>query len=230
MRFFALLKKELRECLPWLVLAAAFLLIVGSIQLSDRLQPDIGSRYRTFERYSEINGYELIRHPISDTGVLVFITAAGLGLALGVRQFWVADFMGTWGFILHRSTQRTTILAAKICAGIISLAAAVGLVWCYLFWRANLPDYSAAPLPERNFIEGWLMIGVGLMFYLGAGLAGLSKAKWYTTKVMGLGFALWMFITIAAQWSFWWGFSTLIITAVVLVYLMWETFLNRQFT
>lgn len=229
MRFFILLKKELRECLPWVVSAAAFLLILGSLLLWDRAQRGAEYPYRVFERYSEVYGYELTMRPIGDLGALVFISAVGLGLALGVRQFWVADFTGTWGFILHRSTHRTTILAAKICAALISLIVAIGLVWSYLSWRANLPDYSPVPLPKRCFIiQGLLAGSTGLLFYLGAGLVGLSKAKWYTTKVMGLGFALWMFVTITQQ-PLWWGFGTVAIAVVVLLCLMWEKFLNREF-
>jgi hypothetical protein len=229
MRFFTLLKKELRECLPWMATAAAILLLFGSMMLWDRGQRDIGNFYRVFGGYSEVGGYELLRRPISDFTVFVFMSTVGLGLALGVRQFWVDDFMGTWGFIVHRSTRRTTIFAAKICAGLISMILAIGLVWCYLFWRANSSGYFVFPLPEKCFIVGWLIGGMGLLAYLGAGLAGLSKARWYTTKLMGLGFAFWIFITLIQQWTLWWGFGTLLIGTVVLLYLMWETFLNREF-
>jgi hypothetical protein len=230
MRFLVLLKKEIRECLPWAVSAAAFLLILGSLRIWEEVQRGAEYRwYRVFERYSEVYGYDLTKRPIGDVGALVFISAAGLGLALGVRQFWVADFMGTWGFILHRSSRRTTILAAKICAGLISLIVAIGLVWSYLYWRMNLPDYSPVLLPRRCFIGGWLVGSIGLLFYLGVGLAGLSKARWYTTKLIGLGFALWMFITFTQQWTLWWSFGTLVIGMGVLLYLMWETFLKREF-
>ena len=41
MRFLALLKKELRECLPWTVLATAFLLIFGSLVLWDKVRADL---------------------------------------------------------------------------------------------------------------------------------------------------------------------------------------------
>jgi heme/copper-type cytochrome/quinol oxidase subunit 4 len=230
MRFLALLKKELRECLPWAISAAAFLLIFGSFKIWDTMQRDVEYKYRTFERYSEVRGYDLQKYPLGDVGPLLFMTAVGLGLALGVRQFWVADFMGTWGFVLHRSTSRTTILAAKIFAGLISFIVAIGLVWCYLFWRANLPDYSPVPLPKRWLIQGWLVCGMGLLAYLGAGLAGMSKTRWYTTKLTGLAFALWMFVTLTQQWALWWGIGTLVIAVVVLLYLMWVTFLKRQFT
>lgn len=226
------MRKEFRECLPWMVAAAAFLLILGSLWLWDMAQrgAEYQYRYRVFERYSEVYGYELTMRPIGDVGALVFISAVGLGLALGVRQFWVADFTGTWGFILHRSTHRTTILAAKICAALISLIVAIGLVWSYLSWRANLPDYSPVPLPKRCFIiQGLLAGSTGLLFYLGAGLVGLSKAKWYTTKLAGLGFTLWMFVTFTQQRMFWWSFGTLVIGLGVLLYLMRETFLKREF-
>lgn len=224
-----LLKKELRECLPWMVAAAAFLLIFGSLNLWRTVRFEAKYRYRVFERYSNVPGYQVGRYPLGDVGALMFVSAVGLGLALGVRQFWVADFTGTWGFILHRSTHRTTVLVAKICAGFISLILAVGLVWCYLFWRASLPDYSPVPPPMGFLIGGWLICGTGLLSYMGAGLAGLSKAKWYTTKLAGLGFAVWMFFIFTQQWTHWWSFGTIVIGIGVLFYLMWETFLKREF-
>ena len=162
-------------------------------------------------------------------GLLLFVTAVGLGFALGVRQFWVAHFTGLWCFIRHRSTHRTTIFAAKICACLFWFIAAIGLVWSYLYWRASLPDYSFAPLPKRCFIQGWLVGATGLLAYLGTGLTGLSRTRWYTTKLMGLGFALWMFITLTEQWMLWWGFGTLAVATVVLLYLMLEVFLKREF-
>ena len=87
MRFFTLLKKELRECLPWMATAAAILLFFGSIKLIDSKQQEMGYQYRVFERYSEIGGYQLLTHPISDFGIFVFMSALGLGLALGVRSY-----------------------------------------------------------------------------------------------------------------------------------------------
>ena len=87
MRFFTLLKKELRECLPWMATVAAILLLIGSLKLIDSKQRQIGDQYRAFERYSEVGGYELLRHPISDFGIFVFMSALGLGLALGVRSY-----------------------------------------------------------------------------------------------------------------------------------------------
>lgn len=228
MRFLALLKKEFRECLPWSALAAVSLLILGSLTLWPNAEYRQEYRYPVFERYTPVYGYELIEHPMSGVGIWLFMSAVGLGLALGVRQFWVAGFTGMWGFALHRSTARTTILTAKVCAGFISLITAAGLIWCYLFWRANLPDYALVPLSKRLFIEGWFIVGIGFMFYLGAGLSGLSGAHWYTTKLMGIGFATWMLVTLTQQLLLW-GVVTLVIAVAVLFCLMWGTFLNREF-
>ena len=227
MRFFALLKKELRECLPWAVSAAIFLLIFGSLKLWDTMKYGPEHEYPDFQRYSQIFGYRLINHPFSVIGILIFLSAVGLGLALGVRQFWAADFMGVWGFVLHRSVSRTKILSAKICAFLISLITSIGLVWCYLFWRARLPDYLLIPPTIRHFLDGWLVIGIGFMTYLGTALAGLSKARWYTTKLIGLGFVLWMFITFVQQTPKW-ALTTLVISIVILLCLMWEKLLERE--
>ena len=57
----------------------------------------------------------------------------------------------------------------------------------------------------------------------------LPQNRW-AWLFLGIGFALWMFISITQEWSFWWGFGTLVIAVVILLYLMLETFLNRQFT
>ena len=61
--------------------AAAILLLMGSLNLIDNKQRQIGDQYRTFGPYSEIGGYELLRHPISDFSLFVFLSAVGLGLA-----------------------------------------------------------------------------------------------------------------------------------------------------
>jgi hypothetical protein len=229
MRFLALLRKELRECLPWAFSAATFLLIFGSLTLWNNAHRGEGYPYYALRRYSS-GIYGFTSRPSGDLGSLVFISAVGLGLAIGVRQFWISDFTGTWGFTLHRSIHRTAVLAVKICAGLISLIVAVGPVWSYLSWRASLPDYSPVPLPKLCFIVRGLLAGcTGLLSYLGVGLVGLSKAKWYTTKLAGLGFAVWMFVTFTQQRTLWWSFGTLVIGIGVLLYLMWETFLKREF-
>ena len=230
MRFLALLKKELRECLPWLAMTAVFLLVFGNLIIWDRATGGLDFRYQPFERYSEVYGYNLTRQPTATLGVLLFLASGGLAVALGVRQFWVDDFTGSWGFVLHRSAGRPEILAAKLTAGLISFILAIGLVWTYLFWRAGLPDFSPIPLPLRSYIEGWLFIGAGLTGYLAAGLAGISKAKWWTTKLLAPAFAIWMFVSLVTQWQIAWGFAVLAFSAAVLLCLMFEKFLNRQFT
>ena len=84
------------------------------------------------------------------------------------------------------------------------------------------------PPAFRNFIEGWIFIALGFVTYLGTALVGLSKARWYTTKIFGLGFATLVFFMIF-HWKLSWVFATLIIGAVILLSQITYTFLNREF-
>ena len=197
------MKKELRECLPWLLLAAIVFLVFGGLTLWERTNMrSAGWRYRNFSPGSDVNGYELTRNPaVETTGVALFFTSLGLGLALGVRQFWVADFMKTWGFTLHRSVSRATVLWSKLAAAMVTFIVSLGAVWIALYLYACRPELFAIPPAFRIFLEGWLFIAMGFLVYLGTAMAGLSKAKWYTTKKVGLAFAVFVLVMTFAPWS-----------------------------
>lgn len=224
------MKKELRECLPWMVAAAAVLLVFGTLELWTKADPAaVGYRYRSFPPLSEVDSYELIGYPYDDIGPIVFLSAMGLALALGVRQFWTDQYTRMWGFLLHRSTGRNVILAAKISSGLVAMTVAVGFVWTYLFWYAGRDGFLPVPPPARHLIEGWLLVAEGFVVYLGTALAGLSKARWYTTKLVGIAFALWVVVTIAGLWKLAWVIAVIAISVAILLCWIVETFLKREF-
>jgi hypothetical protein len=230
MRFLALLKKELRECLPWALLAAAFVLAFGFFSMiTQRVD---GYSYKVFSPGSSVSFsyYEFVsRAPYGPIGVLVFLASVGLGLALGVRQFWMAHFTKTWGFTLHRSASRATILWAKLAAAAVSITFSLGLVWLYFYWYARRSEYCPLPPTIRVFLEGWIFIMFGLVVYLGTALSGLSRARWYTTKMLGLAFSVLIYATILAQWRLTWAFSAVIAGVVILLSQIIDTFLSREF-
>jgi len=86
-----------------------------------------------------------------------------------------------------------------------------------------------APPTVRVFIEGWIFILLGLVVYLGATLVGLSRTKWYTTKIFALAFAAFIILMVFVQCRLAWAFAVIIIGVVILLSQIFDTFLRREF-
>ena len=231
MRFVALLRKELWESLPWMILAAIILLAIGGFVL--RQQAYHGRPnwfYSDLSPGTVVESYRLTNYShLQMTGSLLFITSIGLGLVLAVRHFWIPHFTRTWPFLLHRSVSRQMILGAKLTAATVAFVVSLGSVWIGLYWYTCQPELFMVPPPVRIFIEGWVFIMLGLVAYLGAALVDLSKAMWYTTKIFGLAFETVVIFMITSEWILSWAFAIVIISVVVLLSQIIDTFLNREF-
>jgi hypothetical protein len=232
MRFSALLRKELRESLPWMILAAIIFLAIGGFVL--RAQAYHGRpnwSYSGLSPGTAVDSYQLTHYysPLAMIGSLLLTTSIGLGLVLAVRHFWIPHFTRTWPFLLHRSASRQMILGAKLTAATVAFVVSLGSVWIGLYWYACRPELFMIPPSVRIFIEGWLFIMFGLVAYLVAALVDLSTARWYTTKIFGLAFATVVIVASISQWRLIWAFVVIIIGAVILLSQIIHTFLNREF-
>jgi len=231
MRFSALLRKELRECLPWMLLAAIVFLAFGGFFL--RALAYDQRHYRYYPNFSAgtlVSPGQLTQHtPLLLTGSCLFCLSIGLGLVLGIRQFWIPNFTRTWPFLLHRSVRRKTILAAKLIAASIAFVISIGPVWIGLYWYACRPEVFPIPPTFRVFIEGWIFIMLGLVAYLGTALSGLSTANWYTTKIFGLAFATVIIVTTLSQWTLVGIFTVIAVSIAILLSQIFDTFLRREF-
>ncbi len=231
MKFSALLYKEFRECLPWLLLAAIVFLAVSSVLL--RIQPYdeyYNYRYPRSSPGTAIDYYNLTNYAtiLKSIGPWLLFLSIGLGLVLGVRQFWIPNFTRTWPFLLHRSMSRNTILAAKLTATSIAFIISIVPIWIGVYWYVTQPEVLTVPPPLRAFIEGWIFIILGILTYLGTALSGLSTAKWYTTKIFGLAFAAVMIMTLS-MFTLGGLLVAIIVGAVILVSQMFQTFVRREF-
>ena len=152
MKFLALLKKELRECLPWILLTAVALLVIGLISLSlARSHSDRLWRWPDFDRFEDggETNWQITQHtPLFLVGPSLLVTAIALGLILGIRQFWLPFFTHTWPYLFHRSITRKTILAAKFTAAAIGFVGACVINWAIMFRYANNPDFF--PIPPKK--------------------------------------------------------------------------------
>lgn len=231
MRFAALFGKEFRECLPWMLLVAIVLLAFGGFTL--RAQVIYDPTWQWNHAYNQpgepMNPYSLVFFHLPGLSLLLFFSAIGLGLILGVRHFWIPNFTRTWPFLLHRSVSRSTVLAAKLSAASAALVLATGGVWTILFWYASRPEVSPIPQPVRIFIHGWIFVMLGLIIYLGTAISGLNEARWYATKILGLAFAVVAIFTITMLSSLGWAFTVIAVSIVLLLSQVFDTFLRREF-
>jgi len=230
MRFLTLMWKEFRESLPWVLLATIAFLAIGSFVLRMEVQDQSPEwRYSNMSPGQTVDPYMLFNSAtLSFISIWLFLISIALGLALGVRQFWMARFTKTWGFELHRSVSRLAILSAKLCAALLGFCISIGLLWTIFYYYACRPGLFMIPPSARIFMEGWSFVAVGFVIYLGTALVGLSKARWYTTKIFGLAFAFLVYLT-TFHWKLSWVFMTLIIGAIILLSQIIYTFCNREF-
>jgi len=232
MKFLMLLRKELRESLPWLLLAAVVLFAIGGLMLRELALPD----HRLTRSHSRlVEGQTVSPYLLTQDSALIgpiallFTASLGLGLVLGVRHFWIPDFTRTWAFLLHRSVLRLTVLASKLTAATIGFFVSLGTVWIALYWYASKPELFSAPAPVRIFIDGWIYIVLGLMVYLATALTALSRAKWYTTKIFALAFATLVLFGAISQSTVFWAFAIMVAGTLILLLQIIETFLKREY-
>lgn len=230
MRFSALLKKELRECLPWMLLAGIVFIAVSIVLLRGATYYDnLGYRNWRLSPGTPINSYMFSFYPVmNQTGPWLFFLSIGLGLAIGVRQFWIPNFTRTWPFLIHRSMSRNAILAAKLTTASIAFICSIVTVWVGIYWYATRPEVFKVPPSLRFFIEGWIFIISGFVTYLGTALSGLSTAKWYTTKIFGLLFVAAIIMTLG-MWTLGGLLIALIVSAAILLLQIFQTFGRREF-
>lgn len=195
MKSFALLKKELRECLPWLLAAMVLLLLLGffSIFTQSLYWREHNSQQNEASGWG-LNIYKLqSRNPLGDAGPVLLFVSLGLGLVLGIRQFCFSWFEKTWAFVLHRNLSRTSIVWIKIAAAALCQGILLAGIWTLLYLYAYfIQDYSPPPM-FRTWLEGLFFIFLGGIPYLAAALSSMLPVKWYTTRLFPLGFA---FITV----------------------------------
>lgn len=233
MRFLALLRKELRESLPWLLLAGLLLLAVGAFTLraqSRFANPSAWSYDQGMAPGQSVADYRLTRPSRLELPAmwLAFI-APGLGLVLGICHFWVPLLARTWSFLLHRSASRLTMLSAKLTAAILAFLISTGLVWTGLYWYACRPGVFPVPEPLRMLVVGWLYVALGLVVYLGTALSALSTARWYTSRIFGLAFAILAILIIWSQWHPAWIVALTVVAISILLVQTVAVFLSREF-
>jgi len=231
MKFIALVYKEIRECLPYIIGAAILLITFGFTTVQMSVSPNLIDY--SYTKFSDGNmnfwGWNLFRTSfIHSASGWLLLFAVALGIAIGIRQYSAEFLAKTWGFLLHRSVNRGTILASKLFAGLLGFIPLI-VIWGLFYLYAHDKRYFPIPPTERIFAEGLIFVAFGYVSYLAIAMTALNKAKWYTTKTLSAAFGIWMFVTLVVQWQLFWAWITIIATAAILLVQITDIFLNREF-
>lgn len=229
MKFVALLKKECRICLPWLLLIAMACIVIGTIIMKTIV---LDQSYYGNQGFSENDyyGWSSTRYsPISPFGPLLLIASLVLGLILGVIQFFLPGLFKTWAFTVHRSIKPQSVIWSKFTAALITFMVSLGLLWTLFYSYAAVPGRFNMPIFFRIYLDGWIYILAGLIVYWGTALSAISTTHIFTTRLLGLAIATCVIFLMLLQTS--------IIAAViwaaagvfVLTIQIFDTFLTREF-
>jgi hypothetical protein len=226
MKFLTLLKKELRDSLPWILLSLVLLLAIGWFAISTQI-PGQGSWFQAkLQSDKMIEIFQLdIMH--GATSVILNISL-GLGLVLGIVQFWIPGFSRTWQYLIHRSVRKSTIITAKLTSVIIIMSL-LSLEWVLLAGYTHISKEIIIPADAGMVYLGIFYGYFGLLVYLGTAICAITKAHWYTTKMLGLAFALFMILIIIYLANFIQAFIAFIIVFIILALQVYQTFSQREF-
>ncbi|MHC5083123.1 MAG: hypothetical protein ACYTET_04205 [Planctomycetota bacterium] len=234
MKFAALLKKELRICLPWLLLCMVVFVVIGSIMmhgmtLNNAHRINYGPYHENYinEHYSSYSF--TLQSPIVEFAGLILVLSLALGLVLGFLQFFLPGLSKTWAFTIHRSINPQAIIWSKFTAAAITFGISLGLLWTLFYSYAAVPGRFYIPVFFRTYLEGWVYIFAGLITYWGTALSAVSTTRFYTTRLLGLTIATFLIILLLWQPSIAHAVMWTVIGAFILIIQIIHTFLTREF-
>jgi ABC-type transport system involved in multi-copper enzyme maturation permease subunit len=156
--------------------------------------------------------------------VVCSVFCAIFGVILGWLQIHAERHPDLRAFLLHRPIEPATILAGKLLsgAGLYALAAGGPLLGLVIY--AVLPGDVAAPFECAMLLPVCAVFLLGLVFY-GAGLlTGLRSARWYGSRIFGLGPALLAAVCVFAVPEFWQALVLILIAGAMVFVAVWAAF------
>jgi hypothetical protein len=162
----SLIWKEWRENLIWAPLPGLVVLVMFLID-------------RPLTPMPEVSG-----------ALLLCLTAAVFGAALGFVQVFPEAHGDKRSVLLHRPISRSRIFLAKVIAGISLYLVALGTPFLVFEWWKATPGKMAAPYHWRTSLPWLADILTGLVYYFAGMLVAQRDVRWYGSRGLALVAAL----------------------------------------
>ena len=229
MKFLTLLKKDIKDAIPWIIGSIMLLYALCWFCIRMKLYGMSQEGYVIFKNGEVINQYNIFKSDIlqEPADIMFFITIL-LGLALGFIHFWMPGIRRTWQFLIHRSANRSTIITSKLSVAAM-MVICMSLAWLLLAGVVSKSKSIIIP-PDIGIIHlGVFYAFLGFIAYLSIALSALTRARWYATKLFGLYFAFVIYILIISQVNPYRALFISILAFVILIVQLYQVFLKREF-
>jgi hypothetical protein len=165
----------------------------------------------TFQRALGSTGVMVDSLPLS----LYTLTTALVALMIGRAQIVHENRGDRWAFLTHRPVDRSTLFWGKALAGASLYLAASGLpLLCALLWMAT-PGHRPMPFDSRLALPDVADLLGGLVYYAAALLIGMREARWYGSRFLPIGAAIFCSTSVLAVPDFWQAVAIIVACLVV---------------
>lgn len=212
--YLALIKKELREVLPTVAIAAVAYLIAISAATGNWLVVKTPLREVFSLRTQEVVF-------ASDTFLDHFLLiAACYATVLGFQQSLAEEWRGTFRLLLHRPMARIRIVLVKLTSGLVVLLVTGSIAIVALALWAATPGMQPAPFYWSMTVPTFFVLISAPILYLGAFLSAVRPSRWYATKlipwVVSIG-VFWLAFELSQHDFFLWAFGFLSVGMLLLL-------------
>jgi len=112
------------------------------------------------------------------------------GAILGWLQTRNEAHRDLWAFLIHRPVTRAEIFWSKTMAGLCLYIFGAGLPLLILVLVVRMPGHVAAPFEWAMVLPLVSIFLSGVAYYFAGLLTGLRQARWYGSRIFGLGLAI----------------------------------------
>ncbi|MGO8838938.1 MAG: ABC transporter permease [Limisphaerales bacterium] len=163
-----------------------------------------------------------------------FLTLTGFfcaifGAVLGWFQIHNDRHRDLWAFLIHRPITRTGIFLGKTIAGLMLYVLATGLPLAGFVAWVLVPGHVAAPFEWAMLWPLAMLFLSGTLYYFAGMLTGLRQARWYASRALGLGVALFVSLMFKSELHLWQALLFILIGGVVLATAVWGGFHSHGF-
>jgi ABC-type transport system involved in multi-copper enzyme maturation permease subunit len=220
----ALIQKELRENLKLAVLGLGILALILALnaQKYSTILKNLGG-------ISESQQVYLPWQPLVSSDILIGFFCAIFGAVLGWFQIHNESHRDLWAFLIHRPTTRTEIFLGKVIAGLMLYVLATGLPLIGFIAWALVPGHVAAPFQWAMLLPTAILVLSGILYYFAGMLTGLRQARWYASRALGVGVALFVSVTFQSEPHLWQALVFILIGGIILATAVWGSFYSHGF-